>query len=138
MSEQQNLEIVRRGYEAFGRGDIDTLLSLLDENVEWFSPGPSDLPTAGRRHGREEVRAFFAAVLDTFEIQQFAPETFVAQGDHVVVLGSDTARVKATGTVIDEPWAHAFELRNGKIVKFQEYLDTSATVSELRAAHARA
>ncbi len=137
MSEQQNLEIVRRGYEAFGRGDIDALLELLDENVEWVSPGPPDMPTAGRHHGREAVRAFFGAINETFEIQQFAPGTFVAQGDHVVVLGKDVARVKATDKVITEPWAHAFELRNGKIVRFQEYLDTSASVTELRAAHAR-
>ena len=137
MSEQQNVEIVRRGYEAFGRGDIDALLNLLDENVEWTTPGPSDLPTAGQRRGREQVRQFFGALMETFEIQQFVPQTFVAQGDHVIVLGSDTATVKASGKDVAESWAHAFVVRNGTIVAFQEYLDTAASVAELHAAAAR-
>jgi uncharacterized protein len=80
---------------AFGRGDIEALLALLDENVEWITPGPSDLLTAGRRRGRQQVAEFFQAVDRLFEIQRFEPQTFVSEGDHVVVLGSETTRVKA-------------------------------------------
>jgi ketosteroid isomerase-like protein len=131
------VELVRQGYEAFGRGDIDGLLNLLDENVEWVSPGPPDLPTAGTRRGRQQIAEFFRILNDVFEIQRFEPKTFVAQGDRVVVLGEDTARVKATGKIVNESWAHAFVLGNGKVVSFQEYLDTAATVAEIRAAAAR-
>jgi ketosteroid isomerase-like protein len=138
MSEQQNVDVVRRGYEAFGRGDIEALLSLLDEQVEWLTPGPADLPTAGSRRGREEVRAFFGALSDLVDIQTFAPETFVAQGEHVVVLGTNTSRVKASGNLVTEAWAHTFVVHNGKIARFQEYLDTAAIVTELRGAPARA
>ena len=70
------------------------------------------------------------------EIERFEPQTFLADGDRVIVLGDDTARVKATGKVLTERWAHAFTLKNGKIVAFEEYMDTSAVVAELRAAHA--
>ena len=49
MGDQQNLDIVRGGYEAFGRGDIEGLISRLADDVTWDTPGPSDLPTAG--HG---------------------------------------------------------------------------------------
>ncbi|HEX5110783.1 MAG TPA: nuclear transport factor 2 family protein [Vicinamibacterales bacterium] len=139
MSEQQNLEIVRRGYEAFGRGDIETLLSLLDENIEWRTPGPPDLPTAGVRRGRQEVGAFFAVLNQTFDIQRFEPQTFLTGGDRVVVLGTDTALVKATGKLlVDEPWAHVFTVKDGRIVGFQEYLDTGTFVTEFRAAQMRA
>jgi uncharacterized protein len=62
----------------------------------------------------------------------------VAQGDRVVVLGRDTARVKASGGVIEQPWAHSFMLKDGKIVSFHEYLDTSASLAEIRSAHAPA
>ncbi len=137
MDEQKNVEIVRRGYEAFGRGDIDTLLSLFDEGIEWTTPGPSDLPTAGRRQGLQQVRDFFRALNEVFDIQRFEPKTFIAQGDIVMVLGEDTAKVKATGKVLEEAWAHAFTIRAGKVVGFQEYLDMSAVVAELRAAQAR-
>jgi hypothetical protein len=137
MGEQQNVELVRQGYEAFGRGDIDRLLSLFDDNIEWVSPGPSDLPTAGTRRGRQQVAEFFRAVNEVFEIQRFEPKTFVAQGDRVVVLGEDTSRIKATGKVLSGSWAHAFEIRNGKVMAFQEYLDTADAVAEIRSAAAR-
>ena len=137
MSEQQNLEIVKRGYEAFGRGDIQALLDLFADDIEWTSPGPPQLPTAGTRRGRQQVAEFFQGVDQLFDIQQFEPKAFLAQGDLVVVLGSDTARIKATGKVVTDEWAHAFTVRDGKIVKMREYIDTSAVVAELQAAQAR-
>lgn len=137
MAQQDNVTIVRRGYEAFSRGDIDTLVSLLDERVEWTSPGPKDLPTAGKRTGRDEVKQFLRAVDELLEFQEFEPQTFIAEGDRVVVLGVDTATVKGTGASISDSWAHAFTVKNGKITHFQEYIDTAALVAELRAAQAR-
>ena len=136
MNEQQNLDLVRRGYEAFGRGDIDALLELLAEDIEWASPGPPELPTAGTRRGRQQVAEFFQAVDQVFEIQRFEPKSFIAQGDVVVVLGNDTAKVKATGKVLTDEWAHAFTIRDGKIAAMREYLDTAAVVAELQAAQA--
>ena len=137
MSEQQNVEVVRRGYEAFGRGDLNALLALFDEQIEWVSPGPPELPTSGRRRGRQAVAEFFKAVNDTFDIQRFEPKEFIAQGDRVVVLGEDTSRIKATGKALESAWAHAFVLRNGKVVSFHEYIDTSEVVAELRAIQGR-
>lgn len=137
MSEQQNVEIVKRGYEAFGRGDIQALLDLFADDIEWTSPGPPELPTAGTRRGRQQVAEFFQVIDQVFEIQQFEPTAFVAQGDLVVALGTDTARIKATGKVVTEDWAHAFTVRGGKIVKMREYIDTSAVVAGLTAAQTR-
>jgi uncharacterized protein len=132
MSEQQNLDTVRRAYEAFGRGDIDALLSTLHDNVEWTTPGPAELATAGTRRGKAEVRAFFGQLVEVFEITRFEPKSFIAQGDMVIVLGEDTARVRASGGTVDEAWAHAFTLKNGVIVNFHEYMDMSAVAAELR------
>lgn len=132
----KNVDIVRRGYEAFGRGDMDALLSLFDENIDWITPGPPDLPTAGHRRGRLEVAGFFKALNDAFEIQRFEPKEFIEQGDRVVVLGEETVRVRSTGRAVEFIWAHVFEVRDGKVVSFHEYGDTEPAVAELRAAHA--
>ena len=105
---------------------------MLDENVEWITPGPSDLPTAGRRRGRQQVAEFFKGVDGLYEIQRFEPESFISQGDRVVVLGSETIRVKATGKVLDMRWAHAFTVRNGQVAVLEEYQDMSAVMTELR------
>ena len=138
MSEQDNLDVVRRGYEAFGHGDIETLLSLFDEQIEWVTPGPAELATSGRRTGRQQVAEFFTVLSEMLEIQRFEPKQFIAQGDLVVVLGDDTSAVKATGKVLEGAWAHVFTLKNGKVTQFQEYMDTAELVAELRAAHVKA
>jgi ketosteroid isomerase-like protein len=132
----QNLDVVRSTYAAFGRGDIQALLDTLDPNVEWITPGPDDLPSAGTRRGREAVGEFFTTIGGLFEFLAFEPQTFIADGEHVVVLGRDRVKVKATGEVIEEAWAHHMTLRNGKTVAFREYIDTSATVAAFRTAKA--
>jgi len=135
---ESNVTVVRRGYEAFGRGDIAGLLALLDEQVRWVTPGPPTLGTSGRRTGRQEVGAFFGAVNDLFEIQRFEPSEFIAQGDFVVVLGSETSRARSTGVVLDLDWVHVFTVRDGMVVAFQEHSDTAAIVAALNAAQAAA
>jgi ketosteroid isomerase-like protein len=133
-----NLDVIRRGYEAFGRGDINALLESFDEQISWVTPGPPELATSGNRSGRQAVAQFFAAVNDVFEIQRFEPREFLVQGDRIVVLGSETARVRATGKVIDLDWVHVFAMRNAKVVAFQEFFDTAAVVAAVSAAHAAA
>src|SRR5919109_4932977 len=126
MDQNQNLDIIRRGYEAFGRGDLDALLSLFDENIDWVTPGPPELPTAGTRRGRQEVAGFFRTLNEVFEIEQFTPREFMVQGDRVIVTGDEVARVRGSSTPFNVQWAHAFELRNGLVVSFREYFDTFA------------
>jgi hypothetical protein len=137
MSEQQNLDIVRQGYAAFGRGDVQGLLDLLDPQVTWTTPGGADVPIAGTRRGQAAVGEFFATLSTTFEITRFEPKDFLAQGDKVVVLGDDTSVVKATGKSLEYRWVHVHTVRDGKIVAFEEIGDMSAIVAELRSAQAR-
>lgn len=73
-----------------------------------------------------------------FDIQRFEPKEFIAQGERVVVLGQEEIRIKATGKTLENDWAHVFTLRNGTVTHFQEYIDLSTVVAELRAAQARA
>ena len=137
MSEQDNIDVVRKGYEAFGRGDMNGLLAQFDADIEWRTPGPADLPTAGDRRGHAGVQEFFQNLFAIVDIQRFETTQFVAQGDTVMVIGEDTSRVKATGTTLEFRFVHAFTVRNGKVVAFDEYTDFSPLVAELRAAQAR-
>ena len=134
MSEQENLDVVRKGYEAFGRGDVPGLLSLLDTHVSWVTPGPADLPVAGTRRGQQAVQEFFQTLSTIVDVVRFEPKEFLAQGERVVVIGDDTSRVKTTGRTIEYRWAHVFTVRNGKVVAFEEFGDVSELVAELRGA----
>jgi ketosteroid isomerase-like protein len=135
---QQNIGIAEAGYAAFGRGDIPGLLALLDNDVEWKTPGAADLPTAGTRRGHAQVAEFFKVIGETIDFEKFEPHTFLADGDHVIVLGNDQYKVKGgSGKSLSEPWCHVFTIRNGKVVAFQEFIDTAALSAELKEAAAR-
>lgn len=66
MSEQENVQTVRKAYDAFARGDIATLMEMVHEDVEWEKPGDSKIiPHAGKRRGRDAVKEFFMLVGET-------------------------------------------------------------------------
>jgi ketosteroid isomerase-like protein len=52
------------------------------------------------------------------------PDSFLAQGDQVIVLGHGTSTVKATGTEYSDEWCHVFRIAGGKVASFREYCDT--------------
>ena len=121
-----NAEVVRGTYEAVGRGDIPALLDLLTDDVRWTFQGPSTIPFAGTRRGREGAAEFFSLVGETLEFQEFEPREFVAQGDAVVVLGFERSLVRPTGRTFEQQWAHVYKLKDGKVAEFLALEDSAA------------
>lgn len=136
MSEPQNVEVIRKAYDAFGKGDFQELVSLLSEDVSWLTPGPPDMPTAGYRRGHQAVHEYFMTLATVGDIVRFEPKDFLTHGDKVVVLGDDIVRMKASGKDVDFHWVHIFIVKDGKVSCFEERADVSALVAELRAAPA--
>ena len=136
MSEQTNERMVRELYDAFGRGDIQTILNMLADDVDWYDPGPPAVTHAGRYRGREDVLRFFSRIGESLAIESFQPTEFIVQGDRVIVLGSIRAKVKQTGLVLvyDNEWAMSWTLRDIRVTKWQIYEDTAREL----AAHAPA
>jgi ketosteroid isomerase-like protein len=125
-----NVEATKKGYENFQKGDIPTLIrDLLDDGCTWISPGPPDkLPWAGTFKGKQEIATFFTRVDENLEFSEFVPREMIEQGDTVVVLGTLSGRAKKTGKAVTNEWAHVFKYSQGKVVFFQEYIDTAADV----------
>lgn len=124
MGEQENLAVVRRLYSGFEQGDIPGVLAQLSEDVVWTIPGTDASPVSGVFHGRDGVNEFFSKVLATFDIDGFAPGQFFADGDTVVVLGTEMAAPKGRPLAATD-WVHVFKVRDGHIVEFREYFDTA-------------
>ena len=57
MGTGENAEVVRRGYEAFNAGDMETLSEVFDDSASWHTPGRG--PLAGDYDGREAVFGYF-------------------------------------------------------------------------------
>jgi ketosteroid isomerase-like protein len=116
MSEQeQNIELVKKGYEAFAAGDIDTVMSLFDDNTEWVQPGDSAI--SGTYHGKRELGELVSRLAE--KSTTVTPRRYFADGDTVVMLG-ETAADNETSEA-----AQVFTLREGKIVRSQVYGDTA-------------
>lgn len=133
MSTEESIQVVKNGYAAFGRGDIAGLLELLTEDVEWNSPGPG-LPLSGTYVGRAGVANFFQKLAAEAEILDFQPREFVADGDRVLVLGSERGKVRATNRAFELEWVMSFTIRDNKIAIFREYTDTKALADAYAAA----
>ena len=126
MSEAENLKVVQDGYAAFARGDVQTILNALADDVVWHSVygAGSHVPEAGERHGKAAVAEFFKILSETFKFKQFDVRDFVASGNKVVALGHFAGTSDAGGAV-DSDFASVFTMREGKIARFQDFNDSS-------------
>lgn len=118
---EDNVTLVQAGYAAFGRQDIPTVLALLDEQINWYTP--ETVRFGGSFSGRDGVAAFFSRLPENFAELEVRPERFITQGDDVVVLGRHQGRSQ-TGVSFDVPFVHLWQLRDGKVTTFTEHFDT--------------
>jgi ketosteroid isomerase-like protein len=120
---EQSVEVVTGIYEAFGRGDVPAVLEAIAD-VEWHEA--EGLPYGGVYHGGEAVfQNVFGPI--TQDVTGFAatPEEFIASGNAVAVVARYTGTGKATGKHLDVPVVHVWHVREGKIAKFQQFVDTA-------------
>ena len=129
MMEHDNIQLIKEHFAAFGRGDIQSALSIVDDNVDWQSPvtrtHPEEITWAAPRHSREEVMQFFKELADKVQPGKFEIIGFIVQGDKVVVEGSNAGVIKSTGSSYEHDWVMVFTLRDGKIIKHRHYYDTA-------------
>ena len=128
-TEQINVQLIKDCYAAFQRGDIQTILNNLTEDVQWVAPNVEVV--AGTYRGRDGVAKFFEKVAEISDFLSFEPREYVAQRDRVITLGSYHATAKSTGRSYQSDWAMSFTLRDGKVSRFQEYTDTAAIQAAL-------
>ena len=124
MSIEKNIQTVKDFFAAIGRGDRQTVLALVAEDMKWIIPG-EDWPLAGTYRGH----AGLADLLDTASRSMETstePREFVAQGDRVLVVGFASGKVKATNKPFEDDWIFAITVRDGRLTRIQEYIDTQA------------
>lgn len=125
MGAQENVQVIKDGYAAFARGDMAALMALFADDIEWVIPGEG-LPLAGTYRGHAGVTQFFQQLTSVSEILSFEPLEFIGEGDRVVVVGRERARVKNTNRTVETNWIMTWTVRNGKVTNFREYTDTLA------------
>jgi hypothetical protein len=116
--------VVRRQYLAAATGDLDQLRETLAADVEWTEM--AGFPLGGTYRGPEAVitgvLARLAAQWDGFAAHD---DTYIADGEDVVVLARYTGRHHETGKELDVRVAHHYTVRSGKIVRFEQFVDSA-------------
>ena len=125
MNEQENTKVVQQAYDYFKSGNIQGVLGLMADDVDWRLPNIENMPHSGTRKGVEQVAEFFSTLAELQDTKQFDPKEYIAQGDKVVALGHYVWNVKATNREFESDFAHVFTVRDGKITGFDEYFDTT-------------
>jgi uncharacterized protein len=125
MSTQENVQVVKEFFAAMGGGDKQGLLALVAEDVEWIIPG-EDWPLAGTHRAHAGLADVLQKASEEVEMTYPEPPEFVAQGDRVLVVGVATGKIKATNKTFEDHWVFDITVRNGKLTKIREYIDTQA------------
>ena len=117
-------DVVRRQYLASAAGDLEALRATLAPDVEWTEM--AGFPLAGTYRTPDGVTS---AVMETlgkdWDDWVAHDDTYVVDGENVVVLARYTAVSKAPGKHLNARVAHHFTVRGGLIVRFEQFVDTA-------------
>jgi ketosteroid isomerase-like protein len=122
----QNIEKIKKVYEAFTNRDINAILNLLSPDVEWGEPDNPYNPAAGTRHGHKGFLEWLEVGRQSEEIVVLEPKKFLTDNDTVAVVGYTKCIAKPTGKSYETDFVHLVTLKDGKIIRFQEFFDTYA------------
>jgi uncharacterized protein len=117
-------DVVRRQYLASATRDLKALRATLAPDVEWTEM--AGFPLAGTYRTPDGVTSNVMQRLGADWDDWVAhDDTYVTEGENVVVLARYTAVNKSTGKSIDVRVAHHFVVRAGQIVRFEQFVDTA-------------
>jgi len=129
MTTQENKQLAINGYQMFLKGNIQGVIDMCEDGIEWSSAELPGIPFTGAFHGKGGVMDFFQKLGAMIEFLDYQPQTFIADDDKVAVSGVSTVRVRATGATYDDIWVHIFTMKNGKMIRFQQFHNTAAAVA---------
>ena len=118
---QENVEVVRKGIEAWNQHDADLWLSYAAPDVEWMPAGPAAVESTVYR-GHDEVAGGFNAIWQTWEVFNFEEGEFRDLGDSVLWLGRVKMRGSASHVELDQEFAALIRLREGQVVTVRAFL----------------
>jgi uncharacterized protein len=131
----QNVELVRRSFEAFARGDLERFLAALAPGIEWTTG--ADEPDPQTYRGAEGIRRFTADTAETW-VNRFQGAVrftdFVDLGEWVVVPWTARLEGKGSGIVVEVYETYAVRVQGGRIVRVIEYRTTDEAIAACRKA----
>ncbi len=127
MAEHPNAALLRKGYEAFAKGDIATLRELFSEDVVWHMPSNNLL--SGEHRGRDAVFAMFARIAElSGGTARIEVHDVLANDEHAVALIRVTA--SRQGRQLDSSEVEVYHVSNGKITEAWNFFQDQRAYDE--------
>ncbi len=120
---QEDVEVVRRSFDAYARDGLDGLLRYLDPEIEWTTTGA--FVEAATYRGHEGVRQYLGSMLGEFEEVRSEPEELIDAGEQVVGTVRISGRGRRSGAAVDLTMTQVCLLRDGRIVRIRNYMNRS-------------
>jgi ketosteroid isomerase-like protein len=121
----ENVEIVRRLYEAFGKGDIPGVLGAFAKDIVWNEAENFIYADRNPYVGPQAVlEGVFLRIVSEWNDFTVTPDSILDAGDQVVTLGTYSGTSKKTGKSVKAQMVHVWNLSEGKATNFQQYTDT--------------
>ncbi len=122
---QENVNVVRSAYEAFGRGDVPAVVAIMDPAIVWNEAEHFPYGDKNPYVGPDAVvTGVFARLGGEWNGWSLAIEEIHDAGDVAIARGRYRGEHKQTGKKIDAQFVHVWWLKGGKVVRFQQYTDT--------------
>ena len=118
---EENVEIVRRSFEAFRANDFETLFAGVSRNVVIHS-NPEE-PEAMRYEGWDGMLDYLAKWFSGWEDYTVEPRRFLATGDYVVVDAREVGTATLSGIRIEQDYSHAMKLKDGLVIEWRMFND---------------
>lgn len=116
-------DVVKAHYDANDRCDIEGILADITATTQWTEM--AGFPCAGTYVGPEAiVKNVFMALGAQFDDYTFKLEQLLDAGDHAIGIGDYSARHKKTGKAMTARVVHVWQVRDGKVARFEQFTDT--------------
>ena len=120
-------DVVRKLYAAFETGDVPAVLGLMAPDIVWNEAENFLYADRNPYKGPQAIlEGVFMRIGGDFENFAVKPEEIIESGDTVVMFGRYTGTFKATGKAINLQASHDWRVKDGKVTRFQQYVDTLA------------
>jgi ketosteroid isomerase-like protein len=127
------IETVQEIYAAFGRGDVETILRKLTDDVDWSAESAQAIaPWHGRCAGKSEVPRFFEGIAKSLEVTEFTPLSFAANDTDVFVTITFGWTARETGNSATMTLHHWWRFRGDKVYFYRGSEDTALVAATLQ------
>ncbi len=131
----ENLDLAKTGYKKFSEGDIEGVLALFDPNMEWHEcEGFPFIEGNGVFKGPGDIEKYvFSRLPEHYDNFNIEIEELLECGDRVIMAGYYTGTWKATGKKFKANAVHVWTIKNEKLTRFFQAVDTATIINPVKA-----